>query len=115
MKLEDEISPGYIRERRIDLQIDPEAPEPAANRSVVIKVSYSRTEPEGLIPPLVMELQGPSASSYLRKVFRSPPLSLVVTPREGGDFRVVLRELGHNKWWGSVGFSAKGEQLTRGE
>ncbi len=116
MKTEDAIAPSYVKERRISLQLDPSASEPTANTSLVVLVNYSDALPEGISLPLVMEVQGPSSASYQRRGFlRSAPLSLVVTPREGGLYTVILREAAHNRWWGSVSFTARGDQLTRGQ
>jgi hypothetical protein len=108
----DGISPRYLREARIDLSLDPGDPPPAAFRSTLINISYARTLPEHVVTPLVLVVQGPSAQSYQRRVFgRTPPASVVFTPREGGPHRVILREAAHNRWWGELGLDVAGERL----
>ena len=113
MSIEDELSPGYVKERRIKLSLDPNTGVPRARQSVVIFVDYADALPEGIVLPLILEVQGPSALSYETRSFvRNAPQSLVVTPKEGGDYTVILRENAHNRWWGSVKFTAQGDQLS---
>ncbi len=113
MSLEDDIAPEYVKARRLRLQLDPNTGTPRARQSIVIFVDYEDTLPEGIVLPLILEVQGPSTASYQRKEFlRTNPASLVVTPKEGGDHTVILREAAHNRWWGSVRFTATGDQLS---
>ena len=108
----EELSPGYVREKRIDLTLDDEAPSPAAFVPVLINVGYTRALPEGVALPLLLEVQGPSSQSYQRRVFtHATPSSLIFTPREGGRHLVVLREAAHNRWWGSLQLDVAGELL----
>lgn len=110
----EELSPSYVRERRIDLSLAVDSESPLALRSVLIEVSYSRTMPEGVVLPLVFEVHGPSADSYLRREYlRSAPRNIIFTPREGGRHMVSLREIAHNKWWGSLIFDVAGERILR--
>jgi hypothetical protein len=51
---QDEVSPRYMREDRIDLELDASNPEPAAFQSLLINVSYSRTLPQGVMLPLIL-------------------------------------------------------------
>ncbi len=109
----DEIAPSYVKEKRFDLTLADDTGLPKANQSIVINVAYDRALPEGVVMPLILEVQGPSESSYQRREFlRTAPSSIVVIPREGGLFRVILREFAHNKWFGSVGFTVSGEPLN---
>jgi hypothetical protein len=108
----EELSPGYIREKRIDLTLDPSNTQPSAFQPVLINVSYARTAPQGTMFPLILEVQGPSAESYQKRVFlRVAPGSLIFTPREGGPHKVILREVAHNRWWGSLALDVAGETL----
>lgn len=110
----DEISPRYIGEDRIDLSLDPSITVPGAFAPLLVNVSYARCEPNGVMLPLIFEAQGPSAESYIRRVFsRAAPASLIFTPREGGPHLVVLREAAHNRWWGRLRLSVEGETLDR--
>jgi hypothetical protein len=107
----DEICPPYYAEDRIDLSLSSTARIRARDR-VAISVSYTRTATEGLVLPLEMIVQGPSEQSYLRRIYRRiRPQMLLLTPKEGGPHLVVLREYGHNKWWGSISFEVDGQLL----
>jgi hypothetical protein len=106
----DELAPQYVREKKLDLSTDPDAEAPRANRSILVTVNYGRTAPDGVSLPLVMEIQGPSPTSYQRRVFsRTRPASVIFTPREGGRHDVILREAAHNRWWGSLALEVAGE------
>lgn len=105
----DEMSPPEIRERRLVLSLGSED-TPIAQRSIVLNIDYSKALPEGVVLPLIFELQGPSRSSYFRRNFiRTIPQVVLVTPREGGLHMATLREFGHNRWWGSLQFEVLGE------
>ena len=106
----DEICPRTVREKKLDLSTDPESEAPRANRAVMLTVSYARTAPDGVVMSLIMEVQGPSATSYRKRVYRrTRPTTLLFTPREGGRHLVVLREAAHNRWWGSLALEVAGE------
>ncbi len=108
----EELSPRTLREDRIDLELDASVTTVAAFSSVLVNVSYSRTLPQGVLLPLIFEVQGPSAESYQKRVFyRHAPSSLVFTPVEGGPHLVALREAAHNRWWGRLHLDVEGERL----
>ena len=106
----DEISPEYLRDQRLSLRLQ-DATQPAAGRASVLVLDYTRAAPEGVSPPLVFEAKGPSRLGYQRTVFYTPPRTIVWVPREGGTHQVTIRELGHNKWFGSLSVSVAGESL----
>lgn len=108
----DELSPREVREKRFDVQVDPEDEPPQAHRPTTILVSYDRALPMGVKLPLVFEVQGPSASSYQHREFlKHPPKTVIFTPKEGGRHLVVIREAGHNRWFGSVAIQVAGEPM----
>lgn len=108
----EELSPSYMREKRIDVTVAASTPIPRAFQAILLEVSYTRTMPDGVMLPLVLEVQGPSAASYQRREFASTlPSAIVVVPREGGRHLIVLREAAHNRWWGSVELDVEGELL----
>lgn len=110
----DELAPREVRQKRIDLTLSPTDDSPHANRPTTVFVSTTRTLPAGLMLPLIFEVQGPSASSYQRRVFPwHIPKQIVFTPREGGRHLVVLREAAHQRWWGSLAVDVAGEKLSR--
>jgi hypothetical protein len=111
VSLLDDICPRYIREKRITLALEPGAATRAFG-PILLTVDYSKAAPEGVVLPLILEVQGPSAQSYQRREFtRVAPSSVLFTPREGGTHSVVLREAGHNRWFGSLRVSVEGERL----
>ncbi len=113
----EELSPSYIREPRIALSITLDAvtklaPPARAFQPVLLDVDYASTKPEGVVLPLLLEVQGPSPASYQRREFlHAAPDSLVFEPREGGTHLVTLREVAHNRWWGSLRVEVEGERL----
>ena len=108
----DELAPRTIREKRLDITLDPSINAPRAFQPIIVTVSYARALPEDIALPLILEVQGPSAQSYQRRVYdRVRPGSVIFTPREGGRHLVVLREAAHHRWWGSLAIQVAGEQL----
>lgn len=113
----EELAPTYLREPRLDLSLtlldDRTRQTPRAFQPVLVEVGYTRAEPEGVMLPLVLEVQGPSPESYQRRVFaHAAPASLTFTPREGGRHSVILREVAHNLWWGLLELDVEGELLA---
>jgi hypothetical protein len=107
----DELSPAYVRDKRFDLAVELGA-KVAAGRPLLLTVSYKRALPEGVMLPLVLEVQGPSAQSYVRREYtKAAPSAIIFTPQEGGPFVVTLREVAHNRWWGSLNLTVEGEML----
>lgn len=110
----DELSPDYMGAERIALTLDPSQTRVAALESVLVQVDYAKTLPEGVVLPLELVVQGPSAGSYQRRAFtRVAPRTLVFTPREGGPHLVLLREVAHNRWVGKLRLDVEGETLER--
>lgn len=110
----DELAPRYMREDRIDVTLDSLQVRVAALESVLLSVSYQRTLPEGVVLPLIFEVQGPSPSSYQRRVYsRVAPTAVIFTPREGGTHLVVIRENAHNRWFGKLRLDVEGETIER--
>jgi hypothetical protein len=107
----DEICPPYYGEDRLDLSLTTQGRVRAFTQTS-IAVSYARTLPEGVLLPLEMIVQGPSAQSYVRRVYsRSRPTTLFFTPKEGGSHLILLREFAHNRWWGRVAVTVDGPLL----
>jgi hypothetical protein len=110
----DDLAPRTIREKKLDLQLDPSS-EARAFSPVLVLVSYDRTLPAGVMLPLVFEVQGPSASSYQRREYtKHAPGTIIFRPREGGRHLITLREAAHNRWWGSLAVNVVGETTDEG-
>jgi len=119
MSVADEISPKTLGENRLDLTLDvPEGLDalefvPRAHQLISVSVSYARADPDGLVLPLELVVVGPSgtATRQSRYFQRFAPSALTFRPREGGETLVVLRELFHNRWFGSLVFEVEGDEL----
>jgi hypothetical protein len=108
----DELSPSYIGEDRFGLALNENSQTPAAFSSITIDVDYSGAEPEGVVLPLELIVQAPSASGFVRRFYtRTAPSSVIFRPAEGGLHLVMLREVGHNRWWGRLRVQVDGDQL----
>lgn len=108
------LNPRYMAEDRIVLALGEDQDAPAALRPVFVTVDYARTLPSGVVLPLILEVQGPSAQSYQRRVFwRALPADVVFVPTEGGRHLVLLREAAHNRWFGTLRVSVEGEKLDQ--
>ena len=108
----DELSPSYLREKRISLSLDPSNETPSAFHSIMIAVSYADTFPDGIQLPLIVEIQGPSPKSYEQRVISNvAPTAIIFRPSEGGAHHVTMREAAHNRWWGSILIDVVGELL----
>jgi hypothetical protein len=107
----DELSPAYVRDKRITLAVEQGA-KVSAGRPLLLTVSYAKTLPEGVMLPLLLEVQGPSRASYVRREYtRAAPGAVIFTPREGGPFTVILREVAHNRWFGTLNLTVEGELI----
>jgi hypothetical protein len=107
----DDLSPRYLGEDRIGLKLAA-GQNPIAGRAVSILIDYTALAPYQAELPLEMVVQASAPESYQRRVFsRLRPTALMIVPREGGTHSVVLREIGHNRWWGKLRVSMQGEKL----
>ncbi len=111
--IQDEISPDYVDKQLLVLSLADTESQPRAFRAVDISVNYDGAEPNGVALPLELLVKGPSVGSFFRHVYRRVVPSLVTfTPNEGGEHLVTLREVDHNRWWGSLVVNVSGEQLN---
>jgi hypothetical protein len=105
----DDISPKYIGEAKFTLT--PGTERPTAGVPVVVDIDYG-TDARGVELPLECIVQGSADESYVRQTFELfVPPSVVFTPIEGGRHVVMVRELGHNRWWGRLEVDVAGELL----
>ena len=106
----DEIAPEYLRDQRFTVRIDGDD-TPAANRAVLLVCGYAGAAPQGASPPLIFEAKGPSRLGYRKSVFYRAPATIVWVPREGGLHLITIRELAHNRWFGSLRVQVEGDPL----
>ena len=114
----DELCPDDVGRRALRLEratLD----TPKAFESVDLDVSLDPVLGQvasvvGLQLPLELTVTAPSRSGFVRHVFRrSVPAQVSFIPHEGGPHLVRLRELGHNRYWGSLVVDVVGEPLAR--
>ena len=113
------LSPPYARARV--LQLKPATLElPRAFSPYDLDVGIDPTAGElgalaqrvGLAGEIELIVTGPSESSFFRHVYRRGLPSVVTfTPKEGGKHLVTIREVTHNKWWGSLAVEVLGESV----
>lgn len=109
----EDISPETIGEDLITLSLDPSTVSPRAFSSVLVNVDYSRCAPDGVVLPIEILVQAPTAGNVRRRVARrAVPLTIAFTPREGGLHGVTVREIGHNRWVGKLRVQVAGDPLT---
>jgi hypothetical protein len=106
----DEISPMFVGARAIALSLTNPLVPAMAKSPVGVSVSYTQAEPAGVKLPLELIITGPSPSSFRRRYFRKLlPSSFDFIPAEGGGHQLLLREIGHNRWLGTLTVSVSGE------
>lgn len=102
-QLED-VCPSYVGARNILLALAKPLDVILAHRPVVVTVDIQEEAlVSGLMLPLELRIVAPSAANsrqhfYTRKI----PRQFAFTPREGGQHLVLLREVSHNRFCGSL-------------
>lgn len=106
----DELAPDYLQDARIRLTPSDPISRPQARKPTTILVDAAACLPQGLMLPIEILVTGPSKKSFIRKVdSRFVRTSFTFTPREGGRFTIVLREVAHNLWWGTLDLDVSGD------
>lgn len=102
----DDISPEYVGERRIDLSLAELNPKPGD--VVVVRVSYARTLPEGVVPPLeAVVIRSTDGVVVMRRAYSLPPEFFDFVPEEAGAYMARLGEAFHNRWAGVLEFEVR--------
>lgn len=114
MSLLDDLCPEYVGAASIKLApVDVSTPRAftAVDLTVSIEPSALDAQRVGLSLPLELTVTAPSNSGFFRHVFRrSIPSTVSFIPKEGGEHLVRLREVGHNRWYGTLVVSVAGER-----
>lgn len=113
MSFQEEFSPKIVGANRLKITLSPDTLTPAALTPVIFLVDYSgATADGGVVLPLEMLVQAPSTAGFKRATFtRTRPSALVYTPISSGPHLVLLREMWHNKFFGSLTFEVVGDPL----
>jgi len=116
----DELSPDFVGGANIKLTLSDPLARLVAFTGVAIAVDYSDTDDLGGIQmPLELIVSSPSPGLFQRQNIglvrdgisqQTPPGSVSFVPREGGQFLVLLREVGHNRAYGTLTLTVEGTQ-----
>ncbi len=118
-KMIDILSPLYIGEDRISLELDPTSQPAFVFRPITVNIDYGRTYPQGVGLPLEMIVQpafgeGGKGGGFRRKVFcRVAPRSYTFSAAGAGQYLLCLREMGHNRWQGRLVIDVQGDEFSK--
>ena len=113
MSIVDEISPDFMGDNLISLSLNIETANPIALKAVVIDVDVSAADPEGLVLPLELIIRPPTNANIIRRHFTDRiPATISFRPLEGGEHLVLLREMAHNRYTGTLTIEVEGDSLT---
>ena len=73
--------------------------------TVTLPATY---QANGLAPPFELVVASPSGRHDVQEL-AALPLAVLLHAQEGGTHRVTLRELAHNRWWGSTTIDVDGD------
>ena len=74
-------------------------------------VKLRQTKPfivSGLIPPVEVVIAAPSGE-HQRTELVEVPVALVIIFGGGGTYRITVREIAHNRWFGTTEITVEGE------
>lgn len=91
----------------LDAITPPRAFEPVALQ-VAVRSAYLA---DGLVPPLELIVAAPNGRHIVRELV-GVPLAVLFTPDTGGVWRATVREVAHNRWWGSADVTVIGEPAS---
>jgi len=73
--------------------------------TVALAATYQAS---GLSPPFELVVASPSGRHDAQELV-ALPLAVLLHAQEGGAHRVTVRELAHNRWWGSTTIDVNGD------
>lgn len=105
----DNVSPSGLGQKVIALTVL-EGEAPTVAHAVDVAVDYSAAAPAGVSLPVELVVQGPTEAGYYRHIYRRVlPAQLTFFPVVGGPHLVRLRELAHNRYFGSLQVDVAGD------
>ena len=113
-EMSDMISPAYVGEDRLGVEVD-SLTRPYALQPLTVNFDYSQADPVGVRLPIEVVVQPPTTdgSGYLRRVFRRVvPPSFTFVPIAAGPHLILIREVGHNRWLGRLVVSVVGDRMS---
>ena len=111
----DILSPAYVGEDRITIELNKATQNPRVRDALVIDIDYTATMPEGTTPPIeIVYKSAVDPDAYGRVVYRSRlPTSFSFSPLSAGNYLIRLRELGHNRWQGRLEIDVSGDEFSQ--
>lgn len=83
----------------------------ATFETVVVAVDYGSGAEGPVLPIEVIVTTLANRRAHQRTVYRRVrPAQVILRPDEAGPWRVVVRELGHNRWWGLLDLEVVGSR-----
>lgn len=108
----EEIFGDTFRAEALDLVPLDAVAVPRAFDAVALEVSLrSAYLQDGLVPPLELIVAAPNGRHVVREL-TAVPLAVLFTPDAGGTWRATLREVAHNRWWGTTDVLVTGEPAS---
>lgn len=107
----EELWPDTFGAEALDIEPLDITQRPRAFDPYPLTVTLRQTRPfitAGLIPPLELIVAAPSGE-HKRTELVEIPIALVVIPSEGGVHRITVREIAHNRWYGTTEVDVDGE------
>lgn len=110
----DTLSPSYMGEDRIVITLDDATNPPRSDRAIIAHFDYGEAdEAGGVVLPLILEIQPGfgNGDGYVKRVYRTRvPSTYTFRVSSPGDYLIVLRESGHNRWQGQLTFTVVGDK-----
>jgi len=118
----DIMSPTYIGEKKLTVEVDP-ASELMTNRPITINFGYDNALVNNFNHSVNLPLQlivqpgfgdGGTGNGFIEQIFRkSRPSSYTFSVPSSGNYLVTLREMYHNRWFGSLTINVTGDEFSR--
>lgn len=114
--VEQNLSDEELGAKRIKLTLAPETPVPTQGTPVLVLCDYSAADARGgVVLPLSLQIVDPDGQTIVYREFsRMAPISLELNATRPGVHLVRLGELFHNRWFGSLQVSVRGEDEGEG-
>ncbi len=111
----DTLSPSNVGEDRVVLTLNAAIATPRSLQSVIIDIDYSAAAPEGITPPIeILFKSALDPESFGRSIFLTRlPEAFSFSPGSSGNYLILLRELGHNRWQGRLEIEVIGDEFSR--
>lgn len=112
MSVQDELTPSYAEDARIDVSLASPLSPIFPRRPCRLQIDSTRCAPYGLQLPIEIIVTGPRGEQDFARVVlrRTIPRSFTFSPKGAGRYTVVVREAAHNRWYGSLDVVVLGDR-----